>query len=444
MSDILFYLNFIDNEEADRILKFFNQSVKADNLEMKKMLIRNKLKPKIKSKISLDDKFFECISKHKIDILSNLTEKQFLICINKLTNLSDYEKIANCMLFFPEVVKKYKDRILENKTNGKDIFDLNISFSSKDEIKEYISKTSWLSDEKRLFRAIDFFIKLAIDQKIIAMNTEDIKKFDNLSFIDFYNKSTCSEVYAIEQYLYIKKNKEDCTDIYNEFIIDILLNLLLKFSNKINNNLDEKTSVIGNDVLELSEDIKNANLKIKEIEKENRKIKKENSNLSKKIESNVLDLGEKNNEIKKRESEIHKIKEDIDKLSLELEMLKIKFKKESDVRKTYEEKLNSIEDYYKYYLEDDCEGNQPILAVIHSIKAEISKKIFKEVLFVNSKEWQGKINNITHVYIQREGISNRELIKIKKFCEENEIKNTIFSIKNEKDLIEKISLFKYK
>lgn len=81
MNEIDFYVSLIDEKEANSILKLCNKSIMADNLELKKTRIKTifrGLEQVKKGKRIMNNPFWSCISRHKVDLPLDLTEKEFI------------------------------------------------------------------------------------------------------------------------------------------------------------------------------------------------------------------------------------------------------------------------------------------------------------------------------------------------------------------------------
>ena len=445
-------MSLIDEKEANRILKFCNKNVKSGSLELKKTKIKTIFRGNEqvkKGKKTLYNPYWSSISKHQLDLPLNLTEKEFIIGMNEITReIPDYVKFANLKLRFPDKIQEYLEKIKKNIENNKSMFDLGLKFENEGEVVEYLNKISYLNNNEQLNLLINKFYAMAVKENLIKDNTKKIENIKKWSLIDLYSEANNIEASSnvVIKYAYIKTHTDMSKDISNTLALDILIELLLKFSQsklKIDDTeLNKYVEVINS----FKENTKKIELERKEKDKEYKKIIRD---VQKDISNKEVELNSLKNKINSLEVELKEVVTQRDKINNlknknnELEKILIDEKLKC---KQFEKSIKLKNEYYEYAFGIDEENDQKVFGIILSndMDIKITKTIFNEVEFISLNEWKEKINSINIVYIQRQGISSRKLNEIKKYCSEHDITNKVISIDNEKTLIESISRIKHK
>ncbi|WP_291574571.1 hypothetical protein [Clostridium sp. UBA4548] len=450
MNEIDFYVSLIDEKEADGILKFLNKNIRSDSLEFKKTKIKTifrGLEQVKKGKKVINDPFWACVSRHKLEMPLDLTEKEFINVLNEQKNeISDYVKFANLKLRFPNKVQEYLEAISKNIENKRYIFDFGLNFQNEGEIIEYVNKMAYFNNKEDLIALIDKFYTMGINGNLFEDNFKETENVMSWSLVDLFDhiRNLKSSDNFIIKYLYIKTHDDINKDILNAFIVDIFIELLLKFSE---NNLIISKNEINNYIEEINtfkEKLKKIELEKKEIDKEYKKVKKDSE---RDISNKEIELNKLKNKINTLEVDLKEIitqRQKINDLTTKNNELEVKLNEKDLEYVELKKRVESMEAYYEYAFGIDEPHENKIFGFIHSkdMDINITKTIFNEIEFISSDKWKEKVSNINKIYIQQQGINSKKREEIKKYCIENNIMNKVISIDNEKTLIETISMLK--
>lgn len=450
MNEIDLYINLIDEEETNKILKYFNQTVKSENLEFKKTKIKTIFRGQQtvkKMKTNGPSPFLAALQRHQIEIFKTYDEKEFLMALNEgIGDVADYVKFANLVIKLPNKINEYLDMIKSNINSNKYLFDFGVTFNDDLEIIRYFNKASYFSNEKTLLRFIDKFHNKAVKDNLIPPleNTqlEIIKKY---SFQELYKRiqgEHMDNVFNIK-YMYIKTHPKIDKELMNGFCGDIIIELMDTFSMIKSKDSDKKLNV---DTTE----IKTLENKLEKLTEEKKILDKEYINYVKKsqkeIKSRIEELEEYKNKMKTLNSEvvdINALSERIKEMEIKNKDLESKYKDEKKKNKEYEKQRRETNVYYEYAFTSNELNEANKIGIIHSMEyINLAKIIFNDVNFITLNNWKEQINKLEVVYIQREGISTRKLEEIRDYCSQRGITNKVISIDNEKTLIENISLIK--
>lgn len=440
MNEIEIYLSLVDEEELDKILKYFKQNSRSNSLEFKKTKIRTifRMNHSIRQTKIKVNPFTEILMRHKLIELQELNEREFIITINSKSNsIPDYIKFANLILKFPSEKDKYIELINSNINSNKYIFDFNINFTNKEEIDDYIKKISL--DKDTILKRLKVSLDHAIDVDLLhpdINNSDDIKNWD---IVRLYNElEKCGR--DDNSYLkleYMKTHDEIDNELLAKWYLDISTNILLLF---------EENYISENYVVEIKERINKAINELKKIEKEKDKEFKEHNYIVKKLKRDLLDnksckeeLDTLKLEVKRQSVENEHMIKQLNKLKIQNDILSSQLLENKIKVKDYHTKITDIEQYYEYNFPIN-ENKEKIFGIIHSTQIKIARIIFKEVEFMHIGDWKNQINNVKKIYIQNEGIETKERNKIRKYCTKNgiDIIETI-SVNDEKRLIEIIA-----
>ncbi|MDF2884427.1 MAG: hypothetical protein K0R54_4994 [Clostridiaceae bacterium] len=449
MNDIDMYISLINEIEANSILKALECNVRVNNLELMRTKIKTILRGGHSFKKVKGNPFMNILVRHKKKQWDSLNEKEFFVVLNKdSNNIPDYVKFANLLLKYPDKKNEYIELINKNKNENKYIFDFDLKFDNKGEIKEYCSKLL-NSKESTMDKLKDYVIK-ASERDLLNTDIGILKDIKNWDIIKLYNnlKTDNEQLNMFMKFEYLREHDDIDIEIFNKFSHDIIIYLLYLF--------DESCADISK--IEVNK------LKVELIERQNynKKLEKENLEKEKEIKKLIKEL--------KNDTSLVKLEaEEFEKLKLELEEMKSQIykysndnknliKQKEDLKnkngmlnnelksnkKELESYINQIKNTELYY---ECSFPQnyseKIFGVIYNMDINIAKVIFNEVEFINIDEWKNNIDNVRKIYVQIEGISTRELNKIKNYCSKNgiEFKQSI-SICDEKNLIEVVSMIK--
>lgn len=465
MNEIDLYFKLIDEKESNSIIDKFCLDIKSENLEYKKTKMRMLLKNPIaarKGKKHHPFTFELILVRHKEKHLSSLTNKEYLNFISdKSVCQTNLEKLANYILDFPNEFEKINGLIKNNVEKNKDFFDFDIHFENDEELTEYLKKISILSSRDLLLGFIDKLMTEEIKDDFLSYDNEletVIKDLSLLSFYDYLQNVSDEIKKIILKYIYIKTHANIDYEILSEFCIEIMSVILLISESKNKHNItneEYKTKYESSQIqlVDLKESIKEMEknkkdndkilkAEIKEIE-EKLSIFENSMKIKEEVyKQSIKDLKTKN------EVNISILKKNNEKSILELEN---KNKENTNILKdnnekkiTYERQLFKQSKYMEYTF-PQVELDEQLFGLIYSMNIDISKTIFKEILFIPYEEWKEMLNNLTNVkkiYIQREGISSKQLSEVTNYCNNKNYTVKLISISNEKMLIEKISLIK--
>ena len=441
------YISLIDENEASNILKMFNCNVRVNNLDLMKTKIKTILRSGSTLKKIKGNPFINVLVRHKKKRWDMLNEKEFLIELNNnFEYIPDYVKCANLLLKYPDKKNKYIDIINENRIEGRYIFDFGLKFDNKKEIQDYYIKL--LENRGNIVDIITEYIIKAYKSDLVKVNEKKLRGVSKCNIVDLHNmlKKDDEQMNMFLKFEYLRKNEDVDVEIFNKFSYDIIIYLLHLFEKSY---IDIKSSIKDENKIELDEN----QIDYYRLEKE--KLEKEVKILKKELKKKTTDIKLHIEECKKTQIEIQKIKSDNYKCFNEIEELtkkneelenensifNIKLAECNEKINSYMKKIKNDELYYEYsFLKKD---SIKLFGVIHSIDINIAKIIFQEIEFINIASWRENINRVKKIYIQIEGISKRQLSRIKEYCELNEIEIIkSISIHDEKSLIEKISIIK--
>lgn len=432
MNEIDLYINLIDKDEADRILRIFNSSVKNSNLNFKKFKIK-----KILKKTSVNEKKFSrennrfnfVIKEHIVSKNDDISEKEFLLSLNarESNNVKDYEKLANLIYHYPQSIEKYMDMLLSNYKEEKPLFDLGIEINNDEEAKNYlehIAISNETDDVKILSLLLLKFFNCEENDKEILEMSQEIEKWSLTELRKKIAYDNNLETYTIKA-LYVYKHSE----LEEEFAKILLNDALMEFAESCKNEkkelknklrLMEKNSLSSEEVEELKNYKKEAESLCRKVSKLEKIIEKEKEKCEETKNKFKLNINEQKEVYQKNIVKIEK---------------KIENLKNEKIQK--EQYFNSV---------FNCEKDEYVFAVVTSFEIEIARKIYPEILFIKEKEFYEKKNmlrKVRKVYIQREGMSYRKIAEIEKYCNKRKIDTCVYFFGKEKNLIEKIALLKY-
>lgn len=428
MNDIELYISIIDNNEADRILKCMGQNLKKNNIPFKNKIImvrrslRNPNVMGINNKKHKQSPFNFILQKHLIKKDENMEEKEFFFHLIELDNIKSYEKLANMIWYCPDILEKHRDKIITNIKEGKNVFELDINFDSDGEVAKYIEKGSILfkDDIEDIIQYLCEIFQISKELKGDKEFEQTFEEIKNMDLKDFRTRLLKKKI-KVEKYLakfiFIITHKEEKIQLLRIMSIEAVIEFI-KFRE---NEFKYKEN-------EYSNKIKYKDKCLQEYEKDKDKI---------------LD------KIEKLNKEKNKILINKDK---EIDNYKKKYKNERDNLKKQlaqlENELINIREYinkFNDYMETFKNQKDKLFGVIVTMEIKITQNIYPEIYFVNYTKFMEKrdiLKKLNKIYIQREGLSNRNLDKIENFAQENAIVSNIESFRDEKELIEKIALLK--
>lgn len=440
LNEIEIYLSLVDDEEIDKILKYFKQNVRSNSLELKKTKIRTivRMNHSIQQKKVRENPFTAILMRHKLVELQELNEREFLITINSKSNsIPDHIKFANLILKFPSEKDKYIKLINSNLNNNKYIFDFNISFNNKDEIDNYITKISL--DKEAILDRLKISLDHAIEADLLSPVMHNLDDIRSWNIVRFYNElgQCCRDDNSYLKLEYMRTHNDIDNELLAKWYLDISTDILSLF---------EENYTDKNYILEMKEKIDEAINNLKKIEKQKEQEIKEHNDIVKKLKKDLTANKLCNEELEKLKTDVKRQSVENEQLIKQLDMLKVQNDtlslqlQENKIKvKDYHTKITDIEQYCEYNFPINA-SEEKIFGIILSTRIKIARIIFKEVEFMYVDNWKNQINNVKRIYIQNEGIETKERNKIRKYCTKNgiDIIETI-SVIDEKRLIEIIS-----
>lgn len=428
MNEVDIYLKLIDEREANRILKIFNQSVLKENIKLKIIKIRKIIKGQIKINLKTISPFNEIIKFHRLEFLDNLSDTEFLNFLQEYNNdIPEYKKFSNLLLRFGEDSEKYIDKISNNIINGRKIFDLGAKFNEEKELLNYLDKKIYNKDNTYLYTKIKSISEILKNLEIIKENTEEIK-LEYKDAINLYNDiklKTINESILL-RINYLSKNIDNTRILNNKILLDTIEDIFFVL---IDSDLFRHIIQIQDNkkiINELKNKIKYQKNELENIEKfYKNKFKKELS------EFNILKI-----QYKELESKYKEIK--LTKQYMEQSIKQLNYEREKLENKRLRDNL-----YYEYAFGSAAKEEYKC-TFIYSMEINIVKKIYPEVNFIYKDNWKNKIRKNSILYVQQQGITTKMINELKSYCNSKDIKMSLISIYNEKMLIEKLAILKNK
>lgn len=419
MNEVEFFLSLLDNKGADEVLKILGDNTKKRDLSFKKFKIKNCINnPGIYNKKHKVTPFYMILKRYEIEKLGDLKKKEFFYFLSnceKNEGIKEYQKFANALCFYPEETKKMLPKLIENYKLYNEIFIKRECDCNEDEIREYYSKINPFVQED-LYEVFITYCEEELDGFNIEEYHELYKEIKEWGLSDLSNKikdkSKKYPVYLI-QYLYLKNNQHETNKIKNGLIMEIIDGYIQEKQRNFTSIMDD------------------VELKHRELRK---KIENYESNLYN-IKNKVKILNTRNEEL---QHDIQENRKDSITEFQSIEKENLKLKKEIESLK---ERITKLDVYNNCAFRTNTE--EKIFAVVYSIKEGIFKNIFPEMIFLDGniidKELKEKdLSLINKIYIQRHGLNNDIINKVKEFAKKYDIQCNIFMACNEKELIEQL------
>lgn len=363
MNEIELFVSLLNEKEADKILKAFNENIPGKrrnvaSLNDKKRYITRIFQsrtPKMMQarRRNKPDPFYYYLNRYPKELIEGLDFKESVIKLKELSEkIPDFIRFGILLLNHPDEVREKLELIESNYKEGKDPIDL-YEFETEKELKNYIEKSYGLD----LTDQIENFIK----ELIQILTKKERKHFNELnkilqdySFLDYYNKiNELNKEYPlyILNLSYIKVHTNEDMRIKLLLLFEAMEILFEKYGpekiNKIKLNflsrLKEKEELV--EKLEKSTDevqsrIDNQQKTIKELRKKESSYKEYIQQLEEEVEE-IKDLELQINELQKTIAEKEK-------------MYQRQVKERSDyIRKEYEDKIQKMENKYNKYIHLD-------------------------------------------------------------------------------------------
>lgn len=455
MTEIELFLKLLDNEATDNLLKAFNENVKLNNLEFKKIKLMkilrgapsNRKKPKIKMN-PFEFAIYQCVNESFKTYNAYELFQMFSEDVQEL--IPNYTKIANALFYHEKETKENLDKIIENYTNEETLFKNIVNFSSIEEVEEFLMK-----DEKCVLAIKDlligYILKNITEEEKLILDSGNLKNImKEWTLVHYYNNfielSKEFPIYLIQlEYLSLNKNK---TEIENGIAMDMLFNYNNLNKNQYNQQKEEilnrlleeiksKANLLSQQNIQLIKDNKGYNNKFIKFEKEIAAKEDKIDNYEKRLVKEV-------NENKKLEDSLSEDKNLIEKLRINNKDTKEEIKILKNKNLEFMKKIEHMDSYFECSCSYADNEKTEKFIIITSMEVDICKIIYPEIIFININNLNGskcedKIpKNIEYIYIQRNGTSSSMINSIEKFAKRNNIKSKLIIKSNQRELIEEI------
>lgn len=419
MNEVEFFLSLLDNKGADEVLKVLGDNTKKRDLSFKKFKIKNCISnPGIYNKKHKVTPFYMILKRYKIDKLGQLKKKEFFYFLSnceKDEGIKEYQKFANALCFYPEETKKMLPKLIENYKLYNEVFTKKECNCNEDEIREYYSKINPFVQED-FYEIFITYCEEELDGFNIEEYDELYKEIKEWGLSDLSNniKDKCEKypLYLI-QYLYLKNNQHETTKIKNGLIMEIIDGYIEEKQRNfrsIMNDMELKHRELRKQIENYETNLYNIKNQVKILNTANEKLQYEIRESKK----------ERINEVQLLEKENLKLKSEIESLKARITQL--------DVYNNCAFRSNE---------------DEKIFAVVYSIKEGIFKNIFPEIVFLNGNIIDNELKEkdlslVNKIYIQRHGLNNDVINKVKEFAQKHNIQCNLFMACNEKELIEQL------
>lgn len=449
MNEAEVFVELIDDEEANAILKFFHENPtgirkETATLEQKKIQIKRVFKSmtsnmKRKRRSGKGNPFYAYINKYS-NISKNKGKnfKDHLHLLNDMEiNTPGYVRFANLLLSYPEETREVIEEIEKNLILGNDPLDLNVGFQTVGELKVFLRSFREYIGEKAPEKIVELLVPFQSKDYLeqLRICKEQIEKHD---LLQYYNEK--EELYQsfgnpLSHAAYIHTHQEEDYDILLLFAIEATFETLNKQRFIAKEQIDyaleqfkeKQEKLIKN--IELRE-VEATHLKsnLKEESKNNKYLKSEVQNLTKKL----MDWSQKyeilNNEQKKlqekHQDEIEDIQRNCNNKVKNLEN-DLQFKKNIE-----NERVS------KFQVDDNYKTDWGIICLLD---AELIKEIYPEIPIIHAEVKLDKFLmdcNIETVYLLMNGLSTRNFKRIEQEIAKYDKTCDYLELKNSKELIE--------
>ncbi|QJX81376.1 hypothetical protein [Priestia megaterium] len=489
MREMELFVDMIDEEEANRILRFFQESVpgvrkNSASLNQKKQHIKNIFKSltplmRKKRRSGGPEPFYTYINHYKFPELTKGNYKEQFIFLEELgEKISPFLRFAYLLLNYPNELREDLDRVAENLEKGIDPLQLDYELKTNEEVRMFFRKHRSYAGSDRVQNLIND-LEIYQDQNSLKLIEECKKEIKGYGLLEYYNeydkfKKKFGNIVSNIAYVLTHLDKENEEDGENE---DILLSLAIEAAVLLldinNNELEED---LHNEIKDLKDSLANINKtyevniskKNKEIESVNEKINLlekayEELNQEKKALNQELKVTQgQNSELKqqlanleaKHEKKLAVLQEEHDKklkqvqnhYEKKFEKAQGEFNKKLQLEKENLERLQTTEATKKenWLLDKNFSANW---AVITTSTSTFLEEIYPEVMIGSTyteDSWKRIIDNknITNIYLQMNGLSTRQFKRIRSYINQKEKNYHTFEIENTKQLLDLIGFLK--
>lgn len=455
MTEMELFVELIDDDEANNILTFFHENPtgtrkEAATLQQKKIQIKKIFKsmtPNMKRKRRSGgaNPFYVYINKYlKTTNEQGETFKDHLLILSELQkNVPSYIRFANLLLTYPQETREKINDFEESIKQGKDPFELDRSFRTIDELKEFLRKFRAFIGKNAPQNIIKLLISFQPNdyQKELEECKKYIIDYDILQYYNekefFYKKYN----FPVSNIAYIHTHPEEDYDILMLLAIEALFETLKSQSesvkDQINNaikNIEEEKSKTEARIKEKDNEIASFKSELNKISKSNKTLNSELRTLSKSIE----DWEDKYNGLHHQQSEINvKHSNEITQIKNNFEKKIKSLEKELAIKKLIEDERISR---FKTESPDNIDWG-----IICMPDFEIIKEIYPEIPMIYAEENLASfLNNPTlkTVYLFMNGLPTKKFRKIEKEVQvSNKVSNPV-EFDSSKEAIEWIGYMK--
>jgi hypothetical protein len=438
MNEIEIFLKLIDENEADRILKYFNETpigtrkTKA-TFDQKKQHIKKIFKSATPNMIrkrrkGAADPFYSYINNYTLSEEPPLERfKEYLNFVNESKNtVSSYRRYSLMLLKFPEQIREKYIDIQENIENGRDPLDLNENFEDKDELKNYLTHIrSFIGRDapKNIIHIIENYQPNQYEE-LLEKCKKEVENFDLLQYYNSKDELEAKYGITVSNAAYILTHEYEDHEIAILLAVESMYCLLKSYREVNSEETINELKDISQKLLNLEKEKEN---QLKEKEQQLESIKLEVAKFRKTIKS----LNKDNNKMKEKISDYQSMesiqKTQLDKVQVEHKKILNGIKKDLNHKiRDLESKLKLIDIVNSYKVNkfnSDIEYKTD-WAIICNADYELFKELYPELNIVHAEyqeEWEATIvdERIREVYLFMKGLSTRQFKNIKSLVEEN-------------------------
>lgn len=437
MNEIDLYVELIDDRTANKILKEFKETVpgfsRNPSLQQKKHHIRNIFRGRtnqLRKKRSMKaDPFYFHLSSYKNaksdEVFGDYDAKGMFHAFSQTDELPDHVKLAVALVYQPDALREHLPQLIQNFEQGKPLFDLQVSFKTREEVEEYLRAGSDFFSEEGLSHFLDRARKFLPDEELKRLEEleEDIRP---LSLVEFHNKQQDyrHDSLTLTYYAFASTHPEESAELRQGIALTAAYRLIKKNH--------EKWKQLASQLETLEEERKKAAL----LQEQHEELKHEHKELADKLKDIERDK-------KQIEREHNALEEHLQRVTCEHERLTQQGKKEQEA---LEQKLAAAQEKWER-MKQEFSGEGPFreFAVVTSGESEMLRIWFPEISAFAIKDWNQQKHQLlefARVYFQRDGLNTKLINMVQSFCRKNGIQPHFFIARNEKELIESIAYFK--
>lgn len=437
MNEIDLYVELIDDKTANSILKEFKETVpgfsRNPSLQQKKTHIRNIFRGRttnIRKKRSMKvDPFYFHLSRYKNansdKVFGDYDAKGLFHAFAQSDELPDYAKLALALIYQPEALKEHLPQLIRNLEQGKPLFDLQVSFETRQEVEELLRAGSYFYGEDGLNQFLDRIQTFLPDEerKRLEEIEEEIRP---LSLVEFHNQQHefRDDPPSLTYYAYAVTHPEESTELRQGIAWSTAYWLLKTYRAK------QKEFEARAETLEA------AGTKAAQVQEQYEALKQEH----KKLSDRLKDLEREKKQIERENQELG---DRLQQQSVEQERLAEQTNRE---RAKLEQQL-AAEQQKRERMMQEFSGEAPFqeFAVVTSGESEMLRMLFPEMIVFSIKDWNQQrhlLQDFSKVCFQRDGLNTKWINTVQAFCRKHQIKPNFFIARNEKELIETVAYYK--